>query len=156
MLIVRSLQKPFPDRTFYVFGGRPYCDYHYHLANKSLCNNRICGLPIEGPCAEDHEGNRYHPDHLVCDEAGCGERLVEYLDISGKKYCDRHGYGGGSSNGSSRGRRSEERERESKGSTEYAADDGAIPELDLPPVPPPRDGTSTPKPMKRRTRFLEI
>ncbi|KAI0306626.1 hypothetical protein B0F90DRAFT_1814485 [Multifurca ochricompacta] len=28
--------KPFPDKTFYVFDGKPFCDYHYHEANNSL------------------------------------------------------------------------------------------------------------------------
>jgi hypothetical protein len=30
--------------------GKPYCQYDYHLLNGSLCANRSCGSPIEGPC----------------------------------------------------------------------------------------------------------
>ncbi|KAF8333947.1 uncharacterized protein EI90DRAFT_3050388 [Cantharellus anzutake] len=85
-----TCQKPFPDRSFYVFGGQPFCDYHYHQANNSLCCNSTCGKPIEGPCAEDHEGRRYHPNHLVCSEAGCEERLEDYYDVEGFKYCEKH------------------------------------------------------------------
>lgn len=35
---------------FYVFEARPYCQQHYHRLNGSLCTNRSCGGPIEGPC----------------------------------------------------------------------------------------------------------
>ncbi|KAF9513133.1 hypothetical protein BS47DRAFT_990791 [Hydnum rufescens UP504] len=85
-----TCQKPFPDKSFYVFGGQPYCDYHYHQANNSLCANPICGKPIEGPCAEDHEGCRYHPEHLTCAARDCRERLVDYYEVDGLKYCEKH------------------------------------------------------------------
>ena len=42
-------QKPFPDKTFYVYDGKPLCAYHYHEANDSLCAAARCGQPIEGP-----------------------------------------------------------------------------------------------------------
>ncbi|KAI9452241.1 hypothetical protein BJY52DRAFT_1405826 [Lactarius psammicola] len=32
-----TCHKPFADKTFYVFDGKPFCDYHYHEANNSLC-----------------------------------------------------------------------------------------------------------------------
>lgn len=91
----RFLQKPFPDKEFYVFGGQPYCDYHYHVANNSLCSSPTCRRPIEGPCAEDHEGRRYHPEHLVCAKDGCETRLVEYFcDSDGKMFCEEHATSG--------------------------------------------------------------
>jgi len=49
-----------------------------------------CGEPIEGPCAEDHERRRYHPEHMLCDEEDCDERLEEYWEMAGgRKFCER-------------------------------------------------------------------
>ena len=61
------MQKPFPDKSFYVFDGKPYCAYHYHEENDSLCAAGSCGMPIEGPCAVSHSGDRFHPDHFTCE-----------------------------------------------------------------------------------------
>jgi len=88
-------QKPFPDKEFYVFEGRPYCAYHYHEANDSLCSAATCGQPIEGPCAVSHAGDRYHPEHLLCEypRSKCTERLVEYWEVDGRMLCDKHAAG---------------------------------------------------------------
>ncbi|KAA1469555.1 hypothetical protein DENSPDRAFT_864256 [Dentipellis sp. KUC8613] len=105
-------KKPFPDRTFYVFDGKPFCAYHYHEANESLCSAPSCGQPIEGPCAVSHAGARYHPEHLTCEYEGegdddasvseydggdgehkprrCTERLVEYWEVEGRMLCECH------------------------------------------------------------------
>lgn len=102
-------QQPFPDKEFYVFDGKPYCRYHYHEANDSLCSDLACGQPIEGPCAVAHTGERYHPEHLICEfrysesigsigslsgaEGGkrrCTERLEEYWEVDGLMLCERH------------------------------------------------------------------
>ncbi|KAG1793024.1 hypothetical protein EV424DRAFT_1475710 [Suillus variegatus] len=98
-------QKPFPDKEFYVFDGKPLCAYHYHEANDSLCAAASCGQPIEGPCAVTHAGKRYHPDHLLCEfENGCGERLAEYWEVDGQMLCEKHAaLAGCSSCASSRG-----------------------------------------------------
>ncbi|KAG1891355.1 hypothetical protein F4604DRAFT_1705735 [Suillus subluteus] len=98
-------QKPFPDKEFYVFDGKPLCAYHYHEANDSLCAAVSCGQPIEGPCAVTHAGKRYHPDHLLCEfENGCGERLAEYWEVDGQMLCEKHVVlAGGSICASSRG-----------------------------------------------------
>lgn len=48
-----TCQRPFPDKSFYVFGDAPYCRRHYHKMNKSLCKS--CDEPIEGPCAQTVE-----------------------------------------------------------------------------------------------------
>ncbi|KAI0372934.1 hypothetical protein BV20DRAFT_938788 [Pilatotrama ljubarskyi] len=85
-----TCQKPFPDKTFYVFDGKPYCAYHYHEENNSLCAAARCGQPIEGPCAVSHAGDRYHPEHLLCEYRGCTERLVEYYELDGRMLCERH------------------------------------------------------------------
>ncbi|PFH51747.1 hypothetical protein AMATHDRAFT_141899 [Amanita thiersii Skay4041] len=87
--------KPFPDKSFYVFEGKPLCAYHYHEANQSLCAR--CGQPIEGPCAVSHGGEKYHPEHFICEYAGnprCGEKLVEYWEVDGRMLCERHAFGG--------------------------------------------------------------
>ncbi|EMD38262.1 hypothetical protein CERSUDRAFT_93791 [Gelatoporia subvermispora B] len=85
-----TCHKPFPDKTFYVLDGKPFCAYHYHEANDSLCAAATCGQPIEGPCAISHDGNRYHPEHMLCEYRGCTERLVEYYELDGRMLCERH------------------------------------------------------------------
>ncbi|GBE82123.1 hypothetical protein SCP_0405030 [Sparassis crispa] len=85
-----TCHKTFPDKSFYVFDGKPFCAYHYHEANKSLCAAPTCGQPIEGPCAVSHAGQRYHPEHLLCEYARCTERLVEYYEVDGRMLCERH------------------------------------------------------------------
>lgn len=64
--------------------------YHYHEANDSLCAAATCGQPIEGPCALSHAGDRYHPEHLLCEYARCTERLAVYWEVDGRMLCDRH------------------------------------------------------------------
>ncbi|KAH8106809.1 hypothetical protein BXZ70DRAFT_997738 [Cristinia sonorae] len=85
-----TCQKPFPDKTFYVFDGKPFCAYHYHEANDSLCAATLCGQPIEGPCAVSHAGDKYHPEHLLCENPRCSERLVEYWEVAGRMLCEKH------------------------------------------------------------------
>ncbi|KAJ7219414.1 hypothetical protein GGX14DRAFT_356013 [Mycena pura] len=85
--------KPFPDKTFYVLDSKPLCAYHYHEANDSLCAATRCGQPIEGPCAVSHAGDRYHPEHMLCEYpgyGGCKERLEEYWEVDGRMLCERH------------------------------------------------------------------
>ena len=86
-------QKPFPDKSFYVYDGKPYCAYHYHEVNNSLCRAPTCGQPIEGPCAVSHNGDRYHPDHFLCEHPHCQERLKEYWEVGGRVYCEKHAAG---------------------------------------------------------------
>ncbi|KAJ8507605.1 hypothetical protein ONZ45_g10051 [Pleurotus djamor] len=89
-----TCQKPFPDKTFYVFDGKPYCRYHYHEANESLCAAAMCGQPIEGPCAVSHSGDRYHPEHFLCEHPRypCKTRLEEYWEVDGRMLCDKHAH----------------------------------------------------------------
>ncbi|KII89164.1 hypothetical protein PLICRDRAFT_53631 [Plicaturopsis crispa FD-325 SS-3] len=96
-----SCHKPFPDKTFYVFDGKPLCAYHYHEANNSLCAAPDCGAPIEGPCAVAHSGARFHPAHLTCEHSGCRVRLEEYWEVDGRMLCERHAGMGGSVSGDS-------------------------------------------------------
>ena len=94
-------QKPFPDKEFYVYDGKPFCRYHYHEENDSLCAARLCGQPIEGACAVAHTGERFHPECLTCEHEypprsrlgkpmRCNERLAEYWEVDGRMLCERH------------------------------------------------------------------
>ena len=51
-------------------------------------------MPIEGPCAVAHNGDRYHPAHFLCESRngqGCKARLDgEYWELDGQRLCDRH------------------------------------------------------------------
>lgn len=89
-----TCHKPFPDRSFYVYQERPYCMFHYHEANNSLCASPTCREPIEGHCAVSHSGARYHPEHFTCeyedDEGRCMTLLKDYWEISGESMCERH------------------------------------------------------------------
>ncbi|KAG6853903.1 hypothetical protein C0991_012572 [Blastosporella zonata] len=90
-----TCQKPFPDKSFYVFDGKPLCAYHYHEANDSLCSAALCGQPIEGPCAVSHTGDRYHPEHMTCEYPGspsCTTKLAEYWEVDGWMLCERHAH----------------------------------------------------------------
>ncbi|KAF5358165.1 hypothetical protein D9756_001330 [Leucocoprinus leucothites] len=85
--------QPFPDKSFYVYDGKPLCAYHYHEANDSLCAAARCGQPIEGPCAVSHAGDKYHPEHMTCEHPGsipCDERLNEYWEVEGRMLCEKH------------------------------------------------------------------
>lgn len=68
------------------------CGYHYHKANDSLCYSKKCGEPIEGPCAVSHSGDRFHPEHLLCEwsRSRCREQLKEYYEVDGQMLCERH------------------------------------------------------------------
>ncbi|KAF8275069.1 hypothetical protein EI94DRAFT_24677 [Lactarius quietus] len=81
-----TCHKPFPDKTFYVFDGKPFCDYHYHESNNSLCAASDCGQPIEGPCAVSYAGDRYHPEHLTCEyeEDGTGRDVMNVSLTTGR------------------------------------------------------------------------
>ncbi|KAL0946731.1 hypothetical protein HGRIS_012910 [Hohenbuehelia grisea] len=127
-----TCHKPFPDKTFYVFDGRPYCAYHYHEANDSLCAAARCGQPIEGPCAVSHSGDRYHPEHFLCEFDGypaCKERLAEYWEVDGRMLCERHAQ-------ASRATMSDD-------GSDYGDDDD-------------RDYVPTGRAMKRITRFIDL
>ena len=73
-----------------MYDGKPFCAYHYHEENNSLCAAARCGQPLEGPCAVSHAGDRYHPEHFLCEYRGCTERLVEYYELDGRMLCEQH------------------------------------------------------------------
>ncbi|KAF9112897.1 hypothetical protein BGX27_002604 [Mortierella sp. AM989] len=82
----QTCRKPFPDKSFYVFGDAPYCRRHYHKLNNSLCKG--CDQPIEGPCAQTMEGWRFHPDCFSCVE--CKTPLTDiYYNFENQAYCEK-------------------------------------------------------------------
>lgn len=48
----------------YVYEDEPYCRYHYHVHNNSLCH--ICKNAIEGECLQNHKEERFHIDCMKC------------------------------------------------------------------------------------------
>ncbi|ODN98480.1 hypothetical protein L198_03725 [Cryptococcus wingfieldii CBS 7118] len=91
--------KPFADDDFYVLRGKPWCQFHYHEQNGTLCCSSSCRQPIEGACIvlPGPDPQRYHAGHFRCDHRGssssshpCKESMDEYYDVDGKRYCERH------------------------------------------------------------------
>ncbi|KAI8928376.1 hypothetical protein BC831DRAFT_449014 [Entophlyctis helioformis] len=81
-----SCRQPFPNKKFFVWENKPYCMYHYHEQNNSLCGT--CGDPIEGPCVDVADiGRKFHPPCWCC--ASCSEPLTGiYYSYNGKPYCE--------------------------------------------------------------------
>jgi len=74
---------------------RPYCAYHYHDLNQSLCTT--CGLGIEGAyveteaatkeAAKEEAKRKYHVNCFTCET--CRERLTEsHWEVEGRCYCE--------------------------------------------------------------------
>ncbi|GAA5831910.1 hypothetical protein JCM3766R1_000148 [Sporobolomyces carnicolor] len=94
-----SCSKTFPSGDFYVYDGKPYCQYDYHSLNGSLCTNKSCGTPIEGPCVslvgeENGGGGRYHPKCFVCSIRDCSLPLLEHHFVVDRlPFCESHSSG---------------------------------------------------------------
>ncbi|GAA5938464.1 LIM domain-containing protein [Sporobolomyces koalae] len=94
-----SCSKSFPTGDFYVYDGKPYCQYDYHLLNGSLCAHKPCGSPIEGPCVslvgeENGGGGRYHPQCFTCSIPTCARALLDHHFVVNRlPYCETHSSG---------------------------------------------------------------
>jgi len=77
-------QKSFSGGSFFEYGGKPYCETHYHQQTGSQCSG--CGKPITGRCV-NALNKRWHPEHFVC--AFCMESLAggSFTEQNGKAYC---------------------------------------------------------------------
>jgi len=77
-------QKSFSGGSFFEYGGKPYCEAHYHQQTGSQCSG--CGKPITGRCV-NALNKRWHPEHFVC--AFCMESLAggSFTEQNGKAYC---------------------------------------------------------------------
>lgn len=76
------------DEVCYIMHDRPYCAYHYHDLNHSLCHT--CGLGIEGAYVETDAERKHHVDCFVCET--CGRRLTDcHFEVQGRCYCETDG-----------------------------------------------------------------
>lgn len=69
----------------YAFNDRPYCSFHYHEVNGSLCTE--CGSGIEGECIENELEQKWHISCLRCEHCSLTIRSDYYL-INGTTYCE--------------------------------------------------------------------
>jgi len=87
--VCQYCQKSFGGGSFFEFGGKPYCEQHYHQQTGSLCSG--CGKAITGKCVNALD-KKWHPEHFVC--AFCMNPLAggSFSENAGKAYCrDCHG-----------------------------------------------------------------
>ncbi|KAF2068625.1 hypothetical protein CYY_010052 [Polysphondylium violaceum] len=82
--VCQYCQKSFTNGSFFEFGGKPYCDIHYHQQAGSVCSG--CGKTVTGRCV-DALDKKWHPEHFVC--AFCMNPLAggSYTANNGKPYC---------------------------------------------------------------------
>ncbi|RYO97472.1 hypothetical protein DL763_002740 [Monosporascus cannonballus] len=84
--VCATCREPFAGTTFYVLEDKPYCEYHYHKLNGSLCGS--CDKGIEGQYLEDEASKKYHVGCFRCRD--CGVVLRDgYFDLGGVAYCER-------------------------------------------------------------------
>lgn len=90
----------FPTGNFYVYANAPYCSYHYHEINGSLC--RVCDQGIEGQYIESDcrpagversveikKSAKYHAECFNC--YTCKKPLSDdYFAWNGFAYCEHH------------------------------------------------------------------
>ncbi|EGC39058.1 hypothetical protein DICPUDRAFT_91310 [Dictyostelium purpureum] len=82
--VCQYCQKSFTNGQFFEYGGKPYCDIHYHQQAGSVCSG--CGKAVSGRCV-DALDKKWHPEHFVC--AFCMNPLAggSYTANNGKPYC---------------------------------------------------------------------
>ncbi|KIX00260.1 uncharacterized protein Z518_10399 [Rhinocladiella mackenziei CBS 650.93] len=92
--VCRTCKATFPTAEFYVHSDQPYCAYHYHELENSLC--ATCGKGIEGLYMETANvagrgKEKHHPECLKC--TTCKVRLDhDYFELSGQVYCERDAF----------------------------------------------------------------
>lgn len=92
--VCTTCKSPFSTAEFYVHADRPYCAYHYHEQENSLC--ATCGKGIEGLYMETANvagrgREKHHPQCLKC--TTCRVQLsTDYFELSGKVYCERDAF----------------------------------------------------------------
>jgi paxillin len=77
-------EKSFSGGSFFEYGGKPYCETHYHQQTGSLCSG--CGKAITGRCVNALD-KKWHPEHFVC--AFCMNPLAggSFTEHNNKAYC---------------------------------------------------------------------
>jgi len=87
--VCQHCQKSFGGGTFYEYGGKPYCEIHYHQQTGSLCAG--CGKAVTGRVINALD-KKWHPEHFVC--SFCMQPLAggAFTENGGKAY-DKECYG---------------------------------------------------------------
>eukprot|EP01118_Nematostelium_gracile_P006217 TRINITY_DN2003_c0_g1_i1.p1 TRINITY_DN2003_c0_g1~~TRINITY_DN2003_c0_g1_i1.p1 ORF type:complete len:507 (-),score=100.84 TRINITY_DN2003_c0_g1_i1:90-1610(-) len=77
-------QRAFHGGSFFEYGGKPYCETHYHQQTGSLCAG--CGKSVSGRCINALD-KKWHPEHFVC--AFCMNPLAggSFTEHNSKAYC---------------------------------------------------------------------
>jgi len=92
--VCHTCRSAFLTAEFYVHADRPYCAYHYHELENSLC--ATCGKGIEGLYMETANvagrgKEKHHPRCLKC--TMCKVQLDhDYFELHGKVYCERDAF----------------------------------------------------------------
>lgn len=74
------------NSVFYALDRLPYCTYHFHYAQGTLCKG--CNNPIEGICTELAPDCRYHPQCWTC--SSCLQPIQgNYYIWKSKAYCEK-------------------------------------------------------------------
>ncbi|KAF1815197.1 hypothetical protein P152DRAFT_447440 [Eremomyces bilateralis CBS 781.70] len=85
----RTCTQPFTDGSFYVLEDHPYCGFHYHKLNNSLCV--ACNSGIEGLYLSTDERTKFHPGCFTCTR--CHVALKDdYFEVAGSAYCEPHAF----------------------------------------------------------------
>jgi len=82
--VCQYCQKSFGSGSFYEYGGKPYCETHYHQQTGSLCAG--CGKAVTGRMINALD-KKWHPEHFVC--SFCMQALAggAFTENGGKAYC---------------------------------------------------------------------
>lgn len=85
--VCTTCRAPFASAQVYVMHDAPYCEYHYHALNGSLCAS--CDTGIEGEYRETEKRDKFHTRCLTC--RTCRQVLSdEYFEVNKDVYCERH------------------------------------------------------------------
>ena len=87
--VCQICSKPFQTATFYVHDDRPFCEWHYHKVNGSVCNT--CDKGIEGQYLESESKQKFHPSCLTCSD--CKRVLrYDYFEMDNRVYCEQDAF----------------------------------------------------------------
>ncbi|MCJ1251078.1 hypothetical protein MMC30_008309 [Trapelia coarctata] len=87
--VCKTCKEPFQTADFYVLQNNPYCAWHYHELNGSLC--KTCDRGIEGQYLETEVKQKFHPHCFTCQD--CRKILRDdYFELNGKVFCEQHAF----------------------------------------------------------------
>ncbi|KAJ1508464.1 hypothetical protein HMI54_015476 [Coelomomyces lativittatus] len=82
--VCTDCKKPFRNNLFFPLDQLPYCEFHFHKRNGTLC--LACDKPILSKYMEAL-GKKWHLEHFVCQSCEVSLTKSPFKDISGKPYC---------------------------------------------------------------------